>query len=74
MIIVLVIVLGYHCRTKNTYNPYTCTLARFPVLLDVHVNVMTSVIVRVEDTVRVHIQICFLYIYIYIYISLSPSL
>lgn len=78
MIIVPVVVLGYYCRTEDTHitRTHTRTHTRFPVLLDVYVDVMTSVTVRVEGIVRVHIYryVTFLYIYIYLYISLPPSL
>lgn len=38
------------------------------MLLDVHVDVMTCVTVRVEDTVRAHTDMLrFLYLYLYIY-------
>lgn len=59
------IVIGYdncfpwlflgHTDDTRVIRTHTRTHARFPVLLDVHVDVMTSVTVRAEGTVRVHI-------------------
>jgi len=77
MIIVLVIVLGYHCRTENTYDPYlymyTCAIS----------SAIRCTRWRNDECNRARRRYCtrahtdmlrFLYIYIYLYIPISLPL
>lgn len=74
MIIVSVVVSVTSVSQKTyRYNPlhaYTYThihLRGSQCCLDVYIDVISSVIVRVED-IRAHIQICYVFIYIYVHI------